>query len=104
MGYSGESTYLKGSDGVDGYVSGKNITFSDGSGGFEGTRFTPGKGNNIFRHIIMMVHRQKRTQVITLGNKINIMFISIFCMDRERERVWKYTHRLRIGVIWMFNY
>ena len=44
MGYSGESTYLKGSDGVDGYVSGKNITFSDGSGGFEGTRFTPGKG------------------------------------------------------------
>ena len=60
--------------------------------------------NNIFRHIIMMVHRQKRTQVITLGNKINIMFISIFCMDRERERVCKYTHRLRIGVIWMFNY
>lgn len=42
--------------------------------------------NNIFRHIIMMVHRQKRTQVITLGNKINIMFISIFAWtERGRE-------------------
>ena len=95
MGYSGESTYLKGSDGVDGYVSGKNITFSDGSGGFEGTRFTPGKGK---QYISTYYHDG------SLGNKINIMFISIFCMDRERERVWKYTHRLRIGVIWMFNY
>ena len=44
MGFSGNSSYVDGDDGHGGYVSGKNTTFSDGSGGFEGTRYTPDGG------------------------------------------------------------
>lgn len=53
MAYDGSSTYVEGDDGKGGYISGKDTSFIDGSGGFEGTRYTPDGGT---QHISTYYH------------------------------------------------